>query len=199
MHLIKKISIIILLGFFISACHDSPSFNDPVVVYGPYTKLAPGLNFDNKILFFAKKNGIPFIGNIDVVDHTSICEGCFSIILFSFEDSIVLRDRIAITNLNIRKKDYELLKNLNHQATNDIGDDKPSKSYYSTHIDDQRLDSYQLYEMADNWIRFESVDTVTGVIIGSFQVHYEKTWEQDPTAPKYVKFSHGAFEFNYKE
>ena len=142
MWLLKMASLSIIIGFTLSACHDSPSFNDPVVVK---------------------------------------------------------RDRIAITNLNIRKKDYELLKNLNHQATDDIGDNKASKSYYSTHIDDQRLDSYQLYEMADNWIRFESVDTVTGIIRGSFQVHYEKTWEQDPTAPKYVKFSDGAFEFNYKE
>ena len=199
MWLLKMASLSIIIGFTLSACHDSPSFNDPVVVYGPYTKLTPGLNFDNKLQFSAKKNGIPFVGNFDVISHNSICEGCFSIILMTFEDSIVKRDRIAITNLNIRKKDYELLKNLNHQATDDIGDDKPSKSYYSTHIDDQRLDSYQLYEMADNWIRFESVDTVTGIIRGSFQVHYEKTWEQDPTAPKYVKFSDGAFEFNYKE
>ena len=52
--------------------------------------------------------------------------------------------------------------------------------------------------MADNWLKIESIDTMSGIIIGSFQLHFEKTWEQDPTAPKYVKFSEGSLEFNYK-
>jgi hypothetical protein len=191
-----------ILGLFttIFACHDSPSFNDPVIVYGPHTKLIQGLGFDNKMQFSAKKNGIPFTGNINFIDHTSICDGCFSLSFLTFEDSITLRERIVISNLNLVIKDYHIISNPSQQTmSEDIGMNKPTKSYYNTKIEDERLDSYTLFDMADNWLKIESLDTMNGIIIGYFQLHFEKTWEQDPTTPKYVKFSEGAFEFNYKE
>ena len=184
------------------SCQESrqPAFTDAVHVYGPHSKVFPGLNFNNQNTFAANKNGTPFTGNIDIIDHSVICEGCFSLVFLTFGDSSWLSERFNITNLNFLKKDYILSANPDHQLTaEDFGINEITTASYSTWDDDVHLDSYSLYDRADNWLTIESIDTVNHIMKGTFQVHFEKSWEQDPSTPKYIKFSEGVFEFNYKE
>lgn len=80
----------------------------------------------------------------------------------------MLRDRINISNLNIFKSEYIL-----EAGIDTISYNANAGSYYKTNIEDELLDKYYLYEMADNWIKLESIDTVTGIIKGSFQARYD--------------------------
>ena len=177
------------------ACNNSPSFKETGPVYGPIYKAAP-YNFGT---ITADKNGISFTGNTFYRNHDEYCEGCYSINVYTFEDSVHLNELLLISNLHITKLGlYELFPDdpSNNTLGHGIGLGKNTEVSYYTYLEigDVEGDTYELYEDLPNWLEILSVDTLAGIITGNFELHFVKIIENDLRNPKYVRFSNVEFE-----
>lgn len=193
-----KASILITFTYLLG-CQDSPNFREVGPVYGPIYK--GGEVTLNLGIIDAEKNGIPFSGNARYLNHDIYCKGCFSLQMITYEDSIDVVDFLNISNLNLNKVGmYDIFANDPTNETNGegIGIDKKTEIFYDTFLGggDTEGDTYELYEEFPNWLEIVSVDTMSRIIRGTFEMHFEKVIENDSRNPKYVRFSNVQFEAN---
>jgi hypothetical protein len=185
-----------ILAFLIglNACDKSPNFGEKAPLYSPADPDYFDYDFEGYVK--GKKNGDYFEGSLYYSNQSEHCAGCFSLTMYTFEDSIVEIEFLVIRNLNLNKLGrYEVKPETNHVGGSELGLEYDTESYYNTSIEhDEEGDSYRLYEDNPNWIELETVDTTAGIVRGSFLLHFEKYIENDLRNPKYIRFSNMEFE-----